>query len=480
MQLKEYIQFDGLGLAALVRQKEVSAAELVQLALTAIERINPRLNAVIATLEDKAQEALAQGLPEGPFTGVPFLIKDILLHAAGVPSAMGSRVLRAMNLALPHDSTLMARYRRAGVVLLGRTNTPELGLNLTTEPVAWGPTRNPWNPELSPGGSSGGSAAAVRAGVVPLAYGNDGGGSLRVPGSMCGLFALKPTRGRISAGPDVGEMLHGFAAEHVLTRTVRDSAAMLDATAGPEAGDPYVIRPPERPYLEEVRRAPNRLRIALSRTPASGTPVSPECVAAVEDAAKLCASLGHDIVEAAPQYDAEALDVSCMTLFSGGFAAWVDGLSAMTGRTFGPDSFEATTWSTVEQGRGVKAADVYGALAVVNQVARTAGRFFEQYDLMLTPTLAVPPFKLGLLNANARVSYPEFFRSQTVVSPFTVLFNASGQPAMSVPLHWSAGGLPIGVQFAGRWGDEATLFRLAGQLEQARPWAQRWPPLIAN
>jgi amidase len=477
MHLNEYIQFDGLGLAALVRRKEVSAAELVQLAMKAIERTNPRLNAVIATLEDSAQAALKQGLPEGPFTGVPFLIKDILLHAAGVPSAMGSRALRALNLALPHDSTLMARYRRAGLVLLGRTNTPELGLSMSTEPLAWGPTRNPWNPEFSSGGSSGGSAAAVRAGLVPLAYGNDGGGSLRVPASMCGLFVLKPTRGRMTAGPDVGETLHGFAAEHVLTRTVRDSAAMLDATAGPEAGDPYVIPPQERPYLEELSRKPRRLRIALCRTAASGVPVSPECVEAVEGAARLCASLGHELVEAAPRYDAAALDEACITLFMGGFAAWVDAIAAMTGQKFGPDSFEATTWATVLQGRGVKAADVYGALAVINQVVRAVGRFFQEYDAMLTPTLAVAPFRLGVLDANAPLGYPEFYRNQVALSPFTVVLNATGQPAMSVPLHWNAQGLPIGVQFAAKWGDEAALFGLAGQLEQARPWAHRWPPV---
>ncbi|HEX8705121.1 MAG TPA: amidase [Myxococcaceae bacterium] len=477
MHLKEYIQFDGLGLAELVRRGEVSAGELVQLALKAIEQTHPRLNAVIATMEDSAQAALKQGLPQGPFTGVPFLIKDILLHAAGVPSAMGSQGLRELNLALPYDSTLMARYRQAGLVLLGRTNTPELGLSFSTEPLAWGPTRNPWNPEFSSGGSSGGSAVAVRAGLVPLAYGNDGGGSLRVPASMCGLFVLKPTRGRISAGPNVGEFLHGFAAEHVLTRTVRDSAAMLDATAGAEAGDPYIIPARERPYLEEMSRAPRRLRIALCRMAASGVPVSAQCVAAVEDAAKLCASLGHEIVEAAPRYDAAALDAACVTFFMGGFAAWVDAVSAMTGRKFGPDSFEATTWATVLEGRGVKAADVYGALGALNQVVRAVGRFFTDYDAMLTPTLAVPPFRLGVIDANAQLGYPEFYRNQVALSPFTVVFNATGQPAMSVPLYWNAEGLPIGVQFAGKWGDEATLFRLAGQLEQARPWAHRWPPV---
>jgi amidase len=475
MHLSEYIQLDGLGLAALVRQKEVSAAELLQLALTAIERTNPRLNAVIATLEEGAQAALKQGLPEGPFTGVPFLIKDLLLHAAGVPSAMGNRVFRDMNMVLPFDSTLMARYRRAGVVLLGRTNTPEMGLNITTEPVAWGPTRNPWDLQRSPGGSSGGSAAAVRAGVVPLAYGNDGGGSLRIPASMCGIFGLKPTRGRITAGPNAGELLNGFGTEHVLTRTVRDSAAMLDATLGGEVGDPYTIPAPPRPYLEETRREPGRLRIAFSRVAATGTPVSPECVAAVEDVARLCASLGHDVTEAAPRYDTAALDAACIVLWTSGFAAWVDAIGAMTGRQLNEDCFEATTWATVVHGRGLKGAEVQGALAMLNPIARSVGRFFVDYDVLLTPTLALPPFPLGFLDSNAPQSYRQWYDRQAPVTPFTALFNATGQPAMSVPLHWSAQGLPIGTQFVGRWGDEATLFRLAGQLEQARPWAQRWP-----
>ncbi|MDY7228950.1 amidase [Hyalangium rubrum] len=475
MHLNEYIQFDGLGLAALVRRKEVSAAELLQTALTALERTNPTLNAVIATLEDEARATLKQGLPEGPFTGVPFLIKDIILHAANVPTAMGSRVLKELNLKLPYDSTLMTRYRRAGVVLMGRTNLPELGLLLTTEPQAWGPTRNPWDLERSPGGSSGGTAAAVRAGVVPLGHGSDGGGSLRVPAAMCGLFGLKPTRGRISAGPNIGDLLNGFCVEHVLTRSVRDSAAMLDATAGADFGDPYIIPPPERPFREEAAREPGRLRVAFSRKAPSGVPVSPECVAAVEDVARMCASLGHDVIEAVPQYSTEALDAACAVLWTSGFAAWVDSVSAMLGHTLGQDSFEASTWATVQHGRTVKGSEVQNALGMLNPISRAVGRFFAEYDVLLTPTLAVPPFRLGYLDGNAPLSYMEFFQRQAAICPFTVLFNATGQPAMNVPLHWSSGGLPIGVQFAGRWGDEATLFRLAGQLEQARPWAQRWP-----
>ncbi len=477
MHLNEYMQFDGLGLAELVRKKEVTAAELLQTALQAIERTNPKLNAVIATLEDEAQAALKQGLPEGPFTGVPFLIKDLLLHAANVPSALGNRLFKQLEVKLPYDSTLMARYRRAGIVLIGRTNLPEMGLALTTEPLAWGPTRNPWDPERSPGGSSGGSAAAVRAGIVPMAYGGDGGGSIRVPASLCGLFGLKPARGRISAGPNIGEILNGFCVEHVLTRTVRDSAAMLDATAGAGVGDPYIIPAPTRPYLEEARTEPGRLRIALSRTPASGTPVSPESVAAVEDAARLCASLGHEIIEAAPRYDNEVLDTACIALWTSGFAAWMDGVSALLGRPLGEECFEATTWATLQHGRGLTAAQVQTAFVGLNQVTREVGHFFEEYDVLLTPTFAVPPFRLGTLDANAPMSYMEFFQRQAAMCPFTALFNATGQPAMSVPLFWSEEGLPIGVQFAGRWGDEATLFRLAGQLEQARPWADRWPPI---
>lgn len=480
MLLNEYIQFDGLGLAALVRRKEVSAAELLQTALTALERTNPKLNAVIDVLESEARAALKQGLPEGPFTGVPFLIKDILLHAANVPCAMGSRLFRELGTKLPYDTTLMARYRRAGVVLLGRTNTPEMGLNLSTEPLAWGPTRNPWHPEFSVGGSSGGSAAAVRAGLVPMAHGSDGAGSIRVPASMCGVFGMKPTRGRTPAGPDVGEWLNGFGAEHVLTRTVRDSAAMLDATLGADIGDPYVIPPPARPYQEEVLREPGRLRIAVCRKAPAGTPVSPECVAALEDAARLCATLGHELIEASPQYDVEALTVADLALGSSGFAAWVDGIAAMMGRTLDGRTFEATTWAAVLHGRGVKGTEVQSALAVLNQISRTVGRFFVDYDVMLTPTLAVPPFRLGELNANTPMSLPEWVRTLDTLNPFTFLFNATGQPAMSVPLYWSAEGLPIGVQFAGRWGNEATLFRLAAQLEQARPWAQRWPPIQAG
>jgi amidase len=477
MHLDEYTRFDAVGLAELVRRKEVTPAELLEAALAANARVNPRINAVIGTWPDEARAAVERGLPEGPFRGVPFLLKDLVLHAAGVATDLGSRLTRGT--VFPHDSALMERYRRAGLVMVGRTNTPEFGANASTEPVLHGPTRNPWNLERSAGGSSGGSAAAVAAGIVPMAYANDGGGSIRIPAAHCGLFGLKPTRNRISVGPDAGEALNGMGSEHVVSRSVRDSAAMLDATHGPALGDPYLLAPPERPYLEEVRRKPGRLRIALSRTAFSGAPVSPECVAAVEDAARLCTELGHEVVEATPKFDYPKLEEAMVTVWGAGIAAWADGLAGMLGRTPGPDNLEAVSWALLRYGRGLKATDLLGALAVFNHVSRTVAPFFAAHDVLLTPTTAVPPYALGVLDMNVPRSPAEWFHSLFKLIPFTALFNVTGQPAMSVPLSWSADGLPLGLQFVGRWGEEGTLFRLAGQLEEARPWAERRPPVHA-
>ncbi|MFL5345585.1 MAG: amidase [Hyalangium sp.] len=473
MHLSEYATFDGLGLAELVRRREVKPEELVQTALSAIEAVNPSINAVIGLVDPGS--TLEKGLPQGPFSGVPFLLKDLVLHMAGVPTDLGCRLFQG--LVVPHDTTLMARYRQAGVVPLGRTNTPELGFNATTEPVLYGPTRNPWHPEFSSGGSSGGSAAAVSAGIVPVAYANDGAGSIRIPAALCGLFGMKPTRGRTPAGPDVADGLNGLGVEHVLSRSVRDCAAMLDATRGPDVGDPYTLTPPERPYLEEVGREPGRLRIAVSRASASGAVADPECVAAVESAAKLCQELGHDVVETSPRYSLEALEEALVAIWSSATATWVDGLSAMMGRKPGPEVLEASVWATVEHGRGVKAVALQRAFAIMNHVSRDLGRFFVEHDVLLTPTLPVAPYRLGTLNANAPTTVQEWMKRLFSFCAFTTVFNVTGQPAMSVPLHWSDQGLPVGVQFAGRLGDEATLFRLAGQLERARPWARRRPPI---
>jgi len=473
MHLDDYSRFDAVGLAELVRRKEVTPEELMEATLAAIARTNPRLNAVIDIREAEARDMLKRGLPEGPFRGVPFLIKDLVLHVAGVPTDLGSRL--GQNLVFPHDSALAARFKRAGLVILGRTNTPEFGNNATTEPVLHGPTRNPWDLERSPGGSSGGAAAAVAAGIVPVAHGNDGGGSLRIPASLCGIFGMKPTRGRISMGPDMGEALNGMGVEGVVSRTVRDSAAMMDAMHGPEVGDPYYAPPPERPYLDELRRKPGRLRIALSRTAVSGVPVSPDCVAAVEDAARLCGELGHEVVEASPTYDARMLNSAMTTVWAAALAHWAYGLEGMLGRTPGPETLEATTWEVARFGAGLKVSDLQVALATLNQVSRLVGALFVEHDVLLTPTVAVPPYKLGVLDATVPRAPEDWYAHMFSLCPFTALFNVTGQPAMSVPLYWNADGLPIGVQFAGRFADEATLFRLAGQLEEARPWAARRP-----
>ncbi|WP_164016801.1 amidase [Pyxidicoccus trucidator] len=473
MHLDDYSRFDAVGLAELVRRKEVTPEELLETAVAAISRVNPKLNAVIDVREAEARNLVKQGLPEGPFRGVPFLVKDLVLHTAGVPTDMGSRL--AKGFVFPHDSGLAARLKRTGLVTLGRTNTPEFGNNATTEPVLHGPTRNPWDLERSPGGSSGGSGAAVAAGIVPVAHGNDGGGSLRIPASLCGIFGMKPTRGRVSVGPDVGEALNGMGVEGVVSRTVRDSAAMMDATQGPEAGDPYQIPPPERPYLDEVRRKPGRLRIALSRTAVSGVPVSPDCVAAVEDVARLCVELGHEVVEASPTYDARMLNKAMTTVWATALSTWAYGLGEMLGRPPGPENLETTTWEVARFGAGLKVSDLQSALATFNTVSRTLGAFFVEHDVLLTPTVAVPPYKLGVLDAMVPRAPEDWYAHVFGLCPFTALFNVTGQPAMSVPLYWNADGLPIGVQFAGRFADEATLFRLAGQLEEARPWAGRRP-----
>jgi amidase len=479
MNVSEYASYDGLGLAELVRRGEVTPAELVEIALAAIEQVNPRVNAVIALLREDAEAEARGPLPAGPFTGVPFLLKDLGVNCRGAPMAMGSRLFAGM--VSPIDTEHMARFRRAGLIALGKTNTPEFGLNLSTEPVSHGPTRNPWDLGRIAGGSSGGSAAAVAARVVPLAHGNDGGGSLRVPGSCCGVFALKPTRGRNPSGPLAGNPLNGLAAQHVLSRSVRDSAAVLDATAGPDPGAPFFAPPPERPFLEEVSRPPGRLRIAFSDTPSNGAPVSDACRRALQRAVALCEDLGHELVEARPPLDpAQHRDIF-HRLFAANAVFLLDVLAPMMGLAPRPEVLESANLSMWEKGRGMSAADLLACDAEMNAVSRVVGEFLTRFDVLLTPTMAEPPFPLGVLDANAPgLDGFEFVDRIFQFSPFCVDFNVTGNPAMSVPLHMSEDGLPIGVQFVGRYADEATLFRLAGQLEQAAPWAERRPPVCAG
>ncbi|MFQ5857112.1 MAG: amidase [Anaerolineae bacterium] len=466
----EYNEYDGLGLAGLVRKGEVTPGEVVEAAITRIEKLNPQINAVIHKMYDRARAAVESGLPDGPFTGVPFLIKDLLVTYAGEPLSAGSRFFQGF---VPdHDSELIRRYKAAGLVTLGKTNLPEFGLMGITEPELFGPTRNPWDLTRSPGGSSGGSAAAVAAGMVPLAHGSDAGGSLRGPASWCGLFSLKPSRGR----NPVGDFSPRLIVNHVLTRSVRDSAAVLDATAGPEVGALYVAPPPARPFLDEVGADPGRLRIAFTSRPLLSDYVHEDCLAGLRATVNLLEDLGHDLVEATPAVDGPAMVAAFLTLLAPLLKAEIEEAEAILGRKATPNDFEAATWAAALAGGEISAPDFVHASRLLQRGARQFSRFFETYDAFLTPTLGIPPAETGSLFED-----PGDMESLYKVVPFLPLMaNASGQPAMSVPLYWNDAGLPIGMHFVGRYADEATLFRLAGQLEQARPWFDRTPPLFGG
>jgi amidase len=469
----ELAWLDATAQAALVRKREITPLELVEAAIARIERLNPQLNAVVTPMYDLARAAAAAPLPDGPFAGVPFLLKDLTAAYAGVPMTSGSELLKDY---VPfEDSELVARYKRAGFVIAGKTNTPELGLICTTEPRLFGATRNPWDTGRTPGGSSGGAAAAVAAGMTPAAHGNDGGGSIRIPASCCGLFGLKPTRGRNPLAIEPSSL----SVEHVLTRSVRDSAAILDATQGAQPGDPYHVEAPARPYTEELDAPPGRLRIALTTKSLDGSEVHPDCAAAARDAAELCASLGHEVEEATPPLLVELLNNAFTTIWEAGAAAEVDSSVLFSGKPATEDKCEPLTWALAVRGRGHSASALFTALAMFQIAARGMAQFHATYDLWLTPVLGEPPVPLGTFDDSLPGDPLRAFDRAAAFVPFTALQNATGQPAMSVPLYWNGEGLPIGAQFVGRFGDEATLFRLAAQLESARPWANRRPPVSA-
>ena len=494
---EEYAEYDGLGLAQLVKKKELSAAEICEEAIVRIERVNPALNAVITPLFDQAHKAVQKTLPDGPFCGVPFLLKDLLSDLAGVPQTMGSRACR--NYIPTRDSELVKRYKQAGLVILGKTNLPEFGLLGITEPELHGPTRNPWNTDHTPGGSSGGSAAAVAGGMVPLASASDGAGSIRIPASCCGLFGLKVTRGRTPNGPLHGRTWQGAVVEHVISRSVRDSAAVLDATQGPDAGAPYVIPPPQQAYLKTIEQRPNRLKIAFNTQSPIDTKVHPECTRAVEQAAGLLEELGHQVEESRPEVDGQALAKGLVILYSGEIAAVMDDLTLLLGRKVRPPDVETLTWTVGLLGRSFSAGQFVRAKREWELAARIMGRFHEDYDLYLTPTTAYPPVKIGelapkpiemaLLKTINTLGLGRLLIASGVTdklavenlekTPFTQLANFTGQPAMSVPLYWTADGLPCGVQFIGRYAEDATLLQLAAQLEQAQPWFDKRPPTFA-
>jgi amidase len=475
--MEEIAPLDATAQADLVRRGEVTPLELVEAAIQRIERLNPELNAVVTPMFERGREAARGELPEGPFRGVPFLLKDLSAAWAGVRMTSGSAFLQ--DFVAPVDSVLVQRYRAAGLVFLGKTNCPEFGFLPTTEPRLFGPTRNPWDLARTPGGSSGGSAAAVASGMVPIAHGNDGGGSIRIPASCCGLVGLKPTRARITQAPLLGDVMGGLVVDHALTRSVRDSAALLDATHGPAPGDPYSAPPPARPFLDEVGADPGRLRIAWSARNPIGAPVHEDCARAVEEAAVLCQELGHQVEEAAPELDGELLYESFLAVWLSGHAWAIDGMARATGRSPAPDELEPLSWALHRIGREVRAPDYLLAVTALQRIAREVAAFFGRYDVWLSPTLAQPPVPLGTFDPGSTDALGTFRRASEFV-PFTPLFNATGQPAISLPLHWSDAGLPIGVQLAGRYSDEATLFRLSARLEEARPWTERTPALRAG
>jgi amidase len=476
MSLDEFARLDATGQADLVRRGQASPLQLVDAAIARIERHDGALNAVVARTFERARDAARGKLPDGPFRGVPFLLKDLAGGAeAGSPLTFGSVFLKD-NVA-DYDTELVTRFKRAGLVSVGRTNTPEFGIPPTTEPALFGASRNPWDPARSSGGSSGGAAAAVAARYVPFAHASDAGGSIRIPASCCGVFGLKPTRGRNPMGPKVGESPGGFIAELCVSVSVRDSAALLDATCGPGVGDPYAAPARARPYIEEVTARPGRMRIAVMREPLNGVPVDPECLAAVDAAAALCRELGHDVV------DDRIVLSSAPDLFSSFITVWtisaavnVHMAEQLVGRAATGDDVEPLTWALAQMGRGRSGVDFVLAQRRLHALSREIGAFFAGYDALLSPTLAQPPVPIGALACTKEDPLGGFMKAASYAA-FTPVFNITGQPAMSVPLHWSRAGLPIGVQFAARFGDEAALFRLAAQLEEARPWASSVPKL---
>jgi amidase/6-aminohexanoate-cyclic-dimer hydrolase len=470
--MKDYERFDAVGLAALVATKEVSPQELLHAAVTRADAVNPKINAVVAKHYDEARAAIRDGLPAGPLHGVPFLLKDLHALLDGTVTSNGCRFF-ADNRA-DHDTELVARYKRAGLVIFGKTNTPEFGLTATTEPQLHGPTRNPWDPRYMAGGSSGGSAAAVAAGIVPAAHASDGGGSIRIPASCCGLYGLKPTRARNPHGPDRGEGWSGMSTEHVVTRSVRDSAAILDLTNGPDVGAPYFATPPQTPFLAAMGAAGPMLRVALiTRTPA-GEVIDAECERGVREAARLLEAVGHRIEEASLSGVEAGFGPAFRVIIAGNTRAAIEAHAAKTGRQPGVADLEKVTWAMFEAGARASAADYARAVTAVHRAGRQLAAMFQPYDLLLTPTLPKPPQPLGTFSMMSD-DLDAYGREVAYFTSFTAIVNVAGNPAASLPLHWTAGGLPVGVQLIGRYGDEATLLRVSAQLEQERPWFARRP-----
>lgn len=472
--MDDYSEHDGVALAALVAKGEVTPLELVDAAIARIERHNPTLNAVVYTAFDEARAAAKGPLPDGPFRGVPFLIKDLGMPVAGWPRSYGSKF--AASVIDAEDGDLTGRYRRSGVIPLGKTNTPEYGITGTTEGAYLGACRNPWNPSHISGGSSGGAASSVAAGIVPMAHASDGLGSIRIPAACCGLVGMKVTRDRNPNGPDDTGYAMGFTVDHVVTRTVRDSAAMLDATGTPRADAPFAAPPKERPYVEEITRSPGRLRIAWSSETPSGRPIDPEIQAALEATADLLKRLGHEVVEKGLGIDYRALYAARAPVSGANFAADMGRLIAQLGREPEEDELEPLTWASLKGGRKVTGEQALRGWQDLRVLNRRTLAFFENWDVYLCPVLGAPVPEVGHIDP-VRLEPKEVNRRQGAAFPYTPPFNFSGQPSLSLPLAMDSKGLPIGMMFTARFADEATLFRLAAQLEKEAPWKDRRPQL---
>jgi amidase/6-aminohexanoate-cyclic-dimer hydrolase len=467
----DYTQYDGLGLAELISTKQISPLELLQAVRQRVDALNPKLNAFCQLFYEKAEAQINAGLTAAPFHGVPFALKDLGLYLSGTVTSGGSRLWSAD--VATFDSTLSERYRQAGLVIFGKTNSPELGLTVTTESALYGQTHNPWHAERIAGGSSGGAAAVVASRILPMAHASDGGGSIRVPASCCGVFGFKPTRSRVPLGPSTFEGWNGCSHHHAITISVRDSAALLDASGGSELGSPFFSPPPERPFLSEVTAEPGRLRIALIASAPAPVSVDPECARALAGAAKLCESLGHHVEEASWPAEVNGFRDAFTTVVQVSVARKLEEGAALLGRPLQQSDVEVLTWAMMQAGMNIPAVRYSRAIQGLHAVGLASARFLECYDLILCPTLAKPPIPLGILALSREPQ--AWFQDFLEFCPFTAFANATGQPSMSVPLHWTAEGLPVGSMFTGRFGEDATLFRLAGQLERAQPWATQRP-----
>ena len=470
----EYDNYDGLGLAQLVRDGDVSAANLLEEAIDRTERVNGKLNALVYKYYDEARAMVEAGLPDGPFQGVPFVLKDLHLFMQGTVTSNGSAMWRGE--IADHDSTLVTRYRQAGLVIFGKTNSPELGLNPVTEPREFGPTRSPWNTDNTPGGSSGGAGAAVAAGILPLAHASDGGGSIRIPASCCGLVGLKPSRARIPFGPDKAEGWAGQSINHVVSRSVRDSAAMLDATAGSEPGEAYSAPHYAGTFLAAAQTAPGTLRIAVSREKWGQGEYHPEALVGLENTVTLLESLGHRVEEARPDFDGQAAASFSFTVIAANIALTTRQRAAELGCPVDELDMEEGTRFIMELGNAISAADYAQAIQGNQNLGRLLGQFHQQYDVLLAPTLSSPPVPVGYFSEAPAEEYADRLFGYLGNAGF---YNQTGQPSISLPLHWSEDRLPVGMMFTAAYGNDALLLQLAGQLEQSAPWWERRPPLHA-